>query len=245
MAQEPWYVTAFRAEYRYVYPQRDLESARAEVDHLLAAGIEGRVLDLCCGFGRHTLALAQRGVDVLGVDLSQELLSQAADLSGDGLLAGRLLCADARAVPCADGAFDALLVLFSSFGYFGEEGDARVLGEISRLLREGGRAVLDLMNPAHVRANLEPASSSERGSAHLEERRELLDGGRVVAKRVRLVLADGRELRWREEVRMYETYELAKLLTTRGLEVVSIEGDFTGAPFGLDSPRQILHLLRT
>lgn len=244
MSDAPWYVAAFGADYPAVYPHRDLGSARREVSYLLESGVEGRVLDLCCGFGRHTLALLEEGLDVLGVDLSPELLARSADLPGGAGLAGRLLRADARAVPCRDGSFDAVLNLFSSFGYFGERGDGQVLDEIARLVRPGGRVVLDLMNPARIRTALVPSSSREVQGGVLEERRSLVDGGRRVTKEVRLVSPDGTTRSWREDVRMYEHDELLELASARGLELVGAAGEFDGSPFGPDSPRQLLHLHR-
>ncbi len=63
-------------------------------------------------------------------------------LAGGERLRGRLFRGDARAVPFGDGSFDAVLNLFSSFGYFGEQGDGQVLGEIARLVRPGGQVVI-------------------------------------------------------------------------------------------------------
>ena len=243
-ADEPWYVTAFRADYRAVYPGRDLPAARREAGRIVEVGIEGRVLDLCCGFGRHSLALLELGLDVYGVDLSAELLAQAGDLPGGAALEGRLVRADARAVPFASATFDGLVNLFSSFGYFGPEGDLEVLDEIARLLRPGGRAILDLMNPPLVRSNLVPHSSTERDGARLLESRVLRQAGRWVTKDVRLSLPSGEERRWREEVRLYETHELAELLAPRGLEITDVDGDFSGAPYDELAPRQIVRLRR-
>ncbi len=244
MAEEPWYVSAFGSDYPEVYAHRDLESARQEVRHLLRAGVAGRVLDLCCGFGRHSLALAEAGVDVFGIDLSPQLLERARDLAGAAPLEGRLGRADARRLPFQDGTFDALVNLFSSFGYFGEEGDGRVLDEIARVVRPGGRVVLDLMNPDRIRAALVPHSTRETAAGRLEESRVLRDGGRRVTKRVRLVPPDGAVREWHEDVRMYEPDELEALTAARGLERLYVEGDFDGTPFGPAAPRQLLHLRR-
>ena len=87
MSDDPWYVTAFQADYRAVYPHRDLASAAREVEFLIERGVGGRVLDLCCGFGRHTLALRRAGLDAYGADLSGDLLVQARDLPESELLA--------------------------------------------------------------------------------------------------------------------------------------------------------------
>lgn len=239
--REPWYQRAFRSDYRLVYPHRDLDSARREVAWLLECGLGGRVLDLCCGFGRHTLALAEAGLEVAGVDLSMDLLRAARDLPRWGeLLAGRLVRGDAGAVPFADGSFDGLVVLFSSFGYFGEEGDARMAGEIGRLLRPGGLAVLDLMNPDRVAAELVPHSVREGEGFVLEERRSLADGGRRVRKDVELRLEAGGVRRWREDVRMYREREVRELLEPLGLAIEAVDGDFGGATYGPDAARMIV-----
>jgi len=238
---QPWYERAFRSDYRLVYAHRDLEAARREVAWLLGLGLEGRVLDLCCGFGRHTLALSEAGLELAGVDLSMELLRGARDLPGWAEhLAGRLVRADAGAVPFLSGSFDGVVVLFSSFGYFGEEGDGRMADEVARVLRPGGRAVLDLMNPDQVVAGLVPHSVREGDGFVLEERRSLADGGRRVRKDVELRLAGGEVRRWQEDVRMYREGEVRELLGQRGLAVEALSGDFGEAQFGPSAPRMIV-----
>jgi len=242
---EPWYEAAFQDDYRRVYAHRDLESARPEAAFLLDQGVRGRVLDLCCGFGRHALLLAEAGLDVVGLDLSLDLLRAARELPGfERRLAGRLVRADMTRVPFADGSFDALVNLFSSFGYLGEAGDAQVLREIARVLRPAGRAALDLMNPARVRAGLVPHSTRAGPGFELEERRRLEQGGRRVVKEVEL-RADGRApRRWREDVRLYEQGELAPLLSAAGLAVEREFGDFDGRPCDSGAPRRIVFLRR-
>jgi len=184
------------------------------------------------------------GLDVYGVDLSAELLAQAGDLPGGAALEGRLVRGDARAVPFRDATFDGLVILFSSFGYFGLQGDLEVLDEIARLLRPDGRALLDLMNPPLVRSNLVPHSTTERNGVRIVESRALRQGGRLVTKDVSLTLPSGEQRRWREEVRLYETHELAELLAPRGLEITDVEGDFSGAPYDALAARQIVRLRR-
>ena len=62
---DPWFVEAFREGYLDVYPHRDVESARREVAYLLARGVGGRVLDLCCGWGRHLVAFSDLGLEAV------------------------------------------------------------------------------------------------------------------------------------------------------------------------------------
>lgn len=231
---EPWYVEAFRAEYLEVYAHRDLESARREADYLVRHGVAGRALDLCCGSGRHCLALRERGVEAFGLDYSADLLSRARGLEG------KLVRADARAIPISDGRLDAVVSLFSSFGYFGDDGDRRVLAEAARVLRRDGVLALDLMNPQQVRDELVPRSHTSRDGIAIEERRQLADGGRRVVKDVRWKRRDGSERSWREDVRLYEPDEIGDLLERAGFARTAVHGDFDAAPFAEGSPRQIV-----
>jgi SAM-dependent methyltransferase len=235
---EPWFVEAFRAGYLDVYPHRDVASAREEAAWLVEHGVGGRVLDLGCGYGRHCLALRELGVQAFGIDLSQDLLRRATGLSG------RIACADARALPVFDGALDGVVSLFSSFGYLGVEGDRQVLAEVSRVVRTGGFLILDLMNPALVRASLVPRSESRRGEFHVEESRSLKEGGRRVVKEVRVRSADGSARSWREDVRLYEIADLRAVLAGIPYEIRDAWGDFDGSALSESSPRQILRLRR-
>jgi SAM-dependent methyltransferase len=241
---DPWFVEAFRAEYLQVYAHRDLPSARREAEYLLAQGLSGRVLDLCCGFGRHTLALRERGVDAFGIDLSHDLLVHAASLPHSHLVRGRLVRADARRIPVVDSSVDAVVMLFSSFGYFDDGGDREVLSEITRVSRPGAQVVLDLMNPPRVRADLVGRSTKRRMGALLEERRRLEDGGRRIVKEVRFVPAAGPERRWCENVRLYEAAEIDELLRGQGFTILGRHGGFDASPFTAASERQIVRALR-
>ncbi|MFT4540966.1 MAG: SAM-dependent methyltransferase [Planctomycetota bacterium] len=242
MTLDPWYVTAFGDDYREVYPHRDLETARQEVAWILKQGIGGRVLDLCCGFGRHSLALARAEIDVFGIDLSADLLQHSRKLPDASLLAGRLACADARSLPFGDASFDGFVNLFTSFGYFGEEGDRQVMQEMARVLRPGGLALIDLMNPTRIRANLVPESLAERDGMQLRESRALEENGKRVTKEVEITFADGRVRAWREDVRMFEPEEIDRDLAQCGLDRVARYGSFAGEDFGDDSERQLILL---
>jgi len=234
-AAEPWYVAAFRADYQRVYAHRDHASARREVAHLVARGVESPVLDLCSGFGRHTLALREQGCRAFGLDLSMDLL-RAADAAE---LAGRMLRADARRLPFVAGAFRTVTMLFSSFGYFDEEANRAVLAEVSRVLAPGGRAVFDLMNPERIRRTLVASSRREEPGYVLVEERRLADGGRRVVKDVVMTDADG-ERSWSEDVRMYEPAEFDALCRAAGLVVEGRDGDFGARSFDAAAPRQIV-----
>src|SRR4029450_8910511 len=113
-----------------------------------------RMLDLCCGQGRHAVPLAQLGYQVTGLDLRRPLLDHAAALPPPppplaptpGQHVG-LVQADMRRLPFADASFDAVLNLFNAFGYLEDDAqDELVLGEVARVLAPGGQFLQELAN---------------------------------------------------------------------------------------------------
>lgn len=108
-----------------------------------------RVLDVCCGPGRHAKHLADAGYEVTGVDRDVEAVRQArATVPGAAFL--ELDQRDLRRLP---GSFDAALILWQSFGYFDPAGNDQVLANIAELLRPGGRLLLDLFHPGYFEAH--------------------------------------------------------------------------------------------
>lgn len=108
-----------------------------------ALGLTGRetVLDAPCGHGRISNRLARRGLEVTGVDATELFLERAReDNSGVDYLQG-----DLRALP-VDGPYDVALSWFTSFGYFDDDGNQQVLSEYRRVLRPGGRLLIELHN---------------------------------------------------------------------------------------------------
>jgi SAM-dependent methyltransferase len=239
---KPWYEAAFRASYRAVYPHRNLAAARREVEHLKQRGLAGRVLDAGCGFGRHCIVMAEMGIEPVGLDLSEELLLQVRFEKGGERLGGKMVRGDLRRLPFGDRAFDGLTLLFSSFGYFEDAENEAVMVELARVLRPGGLAFLDLMNPERVRATLVPRSERRQGGWTIEESRSLSPDGRRVRKEVSLRDDEGTQRGWREDVRLYDMEEITALAAAVGMELVGIDGDFLGARFGAEAERQIVRL---
>jgi ubiquinone/menaquinone biosynthesis C-methylase UbiE len=121
-----------------------LEKDRREVARLIdvmGLPVGARVLDVPCGQGRHAHLLAEAGYDVQGVDLSRDLLALAQKRGTTANL--KYVRADMRRLPPSwSGRFDAVLNLFTSFGFFLDPGDdARVIAEFARVLKPGGLLV--------------------------------------------------------------------------------------------------------
>lgn len=236
---EDWWARWFNDTYVEVYSHRDLESARAEVDfaaRVLRLEPTDRILDLCCGNGRHARGLGDAGFTrTIGMDYSRALLGQARAVHGlEWILRG-----DMRGLPCRDGAFDAVVMFFTSFGYFADEREDRaVLGEIARVLASGGAFLIDYLNPRNVRETLVPHSEKTVGGRRIIEERRFVDEGRRVEKTI-TIESEGVSERFTESVRLYEAGQMIDLLTDAGLKPEAVYGDFDLSPHGPQSPRTI------
>jgi SAM-dependent methyltransferase len=206
-------VDAFGADYLDLYAHRDDCAATAEVAGLLPRlrTAPGPVLDAACGNGRHLAALRAAGLTAAGFDYSPALLAVARSRPQ---AVGRLARGDLRRPPFAGG-WGAVLLLFTAFGYFDDTANAACLAALARLLAPGGWLLLDLPDPAQVRATLVAESSRTTPAGHRVRERRRLEGTWVV-KDVAYGCG-GQERRWQERVRLYEPDEIAALVAAAGL----------------------------
>ena len=231
-----WFEEAFGDDYETVYPHRDEDSARAEIEGLLGrVGTlpGGPVVDVGCGTGRHTRALAATGRPCLGIDLSPALLERAAGRSrGIAWVRG-----DFRALPVREHAAAMVTSLFSSFGYLASADDDWLhLAAMARLVAPGGVMVLDVANPEAVRSTLVAESRREAGGVTITERRRI-DGDQVVKD---VVLLDGAgERAWTERLRLHSVERLAGWIASSGLVVEDLWGGFDGEPADDEATRRL------
>ena len=239
-----WYEEAFGRDYLALYPHRDIAEARGDVAaiiDLIAPPKDAPLLDLCCGAGRHLLAFYDAGfTDLTGIDLSQHLLDVARRrLETEGATAVRLLRSDMRRIPFREH-FEAIVSLFTSFGYFEESrSDTAVLRAASRALRPGGTFLMDTLNRTWTIEHLSPHDETLIEDAEVLVRRAISPDGLRVEKEIR-VEAKGKDPKvYRESVRMYTAEELRNLLEEAGFEDVRFRGALDGRPHDADSPRMI------
>ena len=232
-----WFEEWFGEEYLNLYPHRDDREA-AEAVALISTEISltrKRVLDLACGAGRHAVHLREAGADVIGFDLSMPLLSRARHRNTPRLSVAR---GDMRSLPFASGEFDVVVNLFTSFGYFAEDEQHRiVIREVARLLRINGLFVLDYFNAQVVLNGIVPREERRVGNRAVVIERQIIDDDRFVLKEIQLV-DDGR--RFVERVRLFSREELRDMLEHAGFRVTQEFGDYTGSMLTSDSPRVIL-----
>jgi SAM-dependent methyltransferase len=241
LGERPWYADFFDDDYLRIFASELLdERTAAEVNgvvELLGLPPGARLLDLCCGHGRHAVPLARLGYRVTGLDLSRSLLARAARAAADAGLPLALVEADMRRLPFADGSFDAVLNLFNAFGYLEDEDqDELVLAEVARVLAPGGRFLQELANREALVRGWRDSDVSRTGDGLvvLQERTLDLRASRDLVHYT-LLHPDGRRTTRRHSVRLYTLTELAALLGRAGLELRAVWGDLDGGPLELDS----------
>jgi len=220
----------------YARVQED-DSGDQEIEQLVATlGLvpPADVLDSAAGYGRHALALARRGFRVVAHDRSAVLLAEA-ERRAAGLELG-FVQGDYRELPFEDAGFDVVLNLFSAIGYWADEGDLQAFREFRRVLRPGGRAVVETMHRDRLMRIFRPTDWQELGDGDLLlEAREFdqVEGVVNVTFSFRPHGAEPRTVRY--SMRTYTTTEIVRMLRTAGFERVHAYGGYDGSPLTFDS----------
>ncbi len=247
-AETPWYVRFFKGDYLRVYGHT-LQQDRTDLEtqfaiHALGIQPHHRVLDLCCGQGRHSIALAKTGLDVTGVDLSVEMLDIAQSEAAAAGLALTLRQADMRQLPDDfESQFDAVINMFSSFGYLeSEEDDQQVLHQIAKALKPGGKLMMDLLNREWVIINNEEFDWQQHEDDRVVLERRVLNLEKSINHLTYTeLLPDGTRRAMSDlHIRLYTLTEMIKTLGNAGLTLQNVYGGFRGEPYSVNTRRMIV-----
>ena len=155
---EPWWRTYFDDVFfrlhRDLFPEEESREEISAIRELLALPADAIVLDVPCGWGRHTLLLEEAGQRAVGADISLPLLDRAAASARNAGQSVRFAASDMRELPFRAGAFDAVMNVFTSLGLFLTDAqDLLALREAHRVLRPGGSFLLESMHRDDVIAD--------------------------------------------------------------------------------------------
>ncbi|MBN1846512.1 MAG: class I SAM-dependent methyltransferase [Sedimentisphaerales bacterium] len=222
---DEWYL---RYWVQWIEPGHTGQDADA-IERFLRLGPRSRVLDLCCGQGRHSLELARRGYRLVGLDLSDTLLAEARRQAGQEGLAIEFVSGDMRRIPF-ENAFDGVFNFYTAFGYFADDRDNQaVLNAVAGALKPGGRFLLDY-----------PCLEGRMAGWKTERVIEFDDGtimthqithdvfDQTIRNDVLYITADNRRHRTGFTLRHYYGRELRRCLGRAGLDVVAVYGDKQG-----------------
>ncbi len=207
--------------------EREIEGLREMVP--VEDGAE--VLDLACGWGRHSIALARAGFRVTGLDWSETLLARARKRAAAAALAVDFVRGDMREVPWTE-RFGLVLSLYSSLGYFlSDEEDLRVLRGARAALKPDGVFVLETMHRDHIVGGFAERDWWEtEGGATVWVEREF-DAVEGVSREWTRWSKGGRGGEKYHELRIRTATEWDRLLRAAGLIPVDWYGDWELAPF--------------
>lgn len=205
----------------------------AIVDNLLkltATASGTRILDLCCGVGRHAMEFAGRGFAVTGIDLTRAYLDAAIETAEALGLSPELIREDARRFLRPE-SFDLCVNLFTSFGYFARrEDDILMLGNCAKNLVPGGCLVVETIGKELAARDFVEGEEFERSGWNVKTEYEIV--GDWEGERNRWILSKGTTRIDRSFVlRLYSGYEMKMAITKAGFASVEIFGGLDGRPY--------------
>jgi ubiquinone/menaquinone biosynthesis C-methylase UbiE len=238
-----WWESAFDSHYLLEYgplftPERDRQEA-ARLIELLGLPVSAQILDVPCGQGRHAHLLAEAGYDVEGLDYSSALLAVARRRGTSKTL--RYTRGDMRKMPARwTRRFDAVLNLFTSFGFFAHPSDdVRVIREFARVLKPGGVLVWHGGSRDGVMARFLERDWWESGKTLFAHEREFDPVSGVLT--VRSSWRKGSRTGTREHrLRLYTATRLSELFTDAGLVVEQAYDAFNDRPLRRTSSEMML-----
>ena len=202
------------------------------------------VLDVPCGAGRTSLALAKLGVEVTGVDLRSKFTNRAKRRFRNEGLSATFLVGDMRELD-SDGEFHAVVNWFGSFGYFSDEGNLDVLRRFARAVRPGGRVLIQQVSREYVlrhfisHRRITLRAMGRRGPGTLtvrnrwDRRLERIVGTWTIER-------DGKTIRNPMSMRLYTPAQFERLFKRAGLQAEALYGSHEGGAYSRSSARIVV-----
>lgn len=244
LVEDPWHDddSVWKDIEPVIFSREKLGDASDEVDRIASlARISpaARVLDLCCGVGRHSIQLALRGFEVTAVDRTSRYLDRAAESAREAGVEVEFVLDDMRDFRRNE-FFDSILNLFTSFGYFENPlDDLEVLRNVAASLKPGGSFVIDVMGKEVLARIFQERRWEERDGFVLLQSSRVERNWSWVRSRWTVLGEEGRrqiEVRHR----VYSAVELCSLIEESGLGVAGVYGNLEGAPYDHESERLVV-----
>ncbi|HKL25735.1 MAG TPA: class I SAM-dependent methyltransferase [Desulfuromonadales bacterium] len=215
------------------------EVTRREIDlvcKLLPLQADHRVLDLCGGQGRHSIELARRGYrNCTVLDYSQVLLALGRKAAAEQGQPVAFIQGDATATSLDPDRFDHVLILGNSLGYLpAAEDDLRIMQEALRLLKSGGRLLVDVTDGSAVRAQFNPNAWHEIADDIVVCRQRELEENLIRAREVVICKNRGLLRDHSYAIRIYDPANLQALLHKAGFTAIDVRKGFSSGRSGED-----------
>jgi cyclopropane fatty-acyl-phospholipid synthase-like methyltransferase len=231
---ESWFDSPY---YKLLYSHRSVSEAEMFIFNLLAhinLPKGSHVLDLACGRGRHSMQMHKAGYDVLGIDLSEASIAEAKAATQPGLA---FEVADMRFFDLKR-QFDAVMNLFTSFGYFDEMADnKRVLRRIYDHVKPEGLFIMDFFNAVWVQDQLIETQEIKRDHITFHIKKHVEED--MMVKSIDFI-DKGQEYHFEERVRLIHPRILKSMIEEAGFKIVRTFGNYCMADFSEHSSDRII-----
>lgn len=245
-----WWKTLYSTDdYLTIFsPYLTNEKTCSQVDFIaknLPLHLDDKILDLCCGVGRHALELARRGYQVVGVDWSNNYLEVARQMAQRENLAVEFVQQDMRNIDYKN-SFDVVINMFTSFGYFDNEDDnEKAIRQIAQALKPGGLFFFDFINLSSL-LRFPPSTiwhQDEQTQAIIIRERHL-DLFKWRLDETCTVFRMGIKHEYMLSYRLYTLAEFLNLLGRCGLKFQQAFGDFDGCDCCENFPPRMIVISR-
>lgn len=224
-----------------LFPPTKIEAAHDEVGsliQLLDLTPGARILDMCCGIGRHSVEFARLGYSVVGVDRLESFLEQAKAAAQRAEVTVDWVLDDIRSFEDPD-SFDLILSMFTSFGYFEEHQDnLQVLVNLRKSLRDRGRLVIETIGKETLARIFQERDWEVRGGVIFAQERRVVADWKKMENRF-LSFGPDHQKEHRVTHWIYSAAELEGMLHSAGFSSVKFFGGFDGRPYDHQAARMI------
>lgn len=241
-----WFETWFNTPYYHIlYKDRNFEEAENFISLLindLQIPKHSKIIDLACGKGRHSVFLNKMGFEVVGLDLSEESISQNKIFENETLKFKVHDMRDPIYPEISKMKVDAVCNLFTSFGYFeSEDDDKKVFRSVADVLEDNGFFVLDFLNEKWVKNTLVAEAVTTKGNIdfHISKR---IEDQHVIKD---IVFKDqGEDFHFFEKVKLHTLEEIGSYAAEFGFERVKTYGDYNLGTFDRDTSPRCINVFR-
>lgn len=233
-----WYRSWFNSPYYHIlYANRDHQEAERFIDKLadkLELNSDSKVLDACCGKGRHSIYLNKKGLDVTGIDLSHQSITHAKQYENEKL---HFYEHDIRNEFYSN-YFDFVLNLFTSFGYFKRENEnIKAIKVFAKALKPNGKLLIDFLNADQVCNSIKSQDHKTINGIEFNIEKKVENG--MIIKKIDFEDA-GCCFAFKEEVRALRLTDFEKYFQSAGLEIIEKYGDYQFNPYLASSSDRLI-----
>lgn len=241
-----WFQTWFNTPYYHIlYQDRDFQEAEKFISRLvneLQLPKNSAVIDLACGKGRHSVYLNQLGYKVIGLDLSDESISHNKQFENPTLHFDVHDMRNEIFPNLTAEKMDAVLNLFTSFGYFDDEkDDLKVFRSVHNVLKDNGYFVLDFLNEQWVKNSLVPEETVRKSDIDFHIKKSIEN--QYVIKNIHFT-DQGKEHHFFEKVKLHTLSEIENYGIESGFEKVKVFGDYSLNEFDLETSPRCINVFR-